>query len=62
MRWRAGTAVVLPEDDATQRHRQLGHGRPGYRLDGILLRGLSSLGSGPMLTIRIDLDTPGKPT
>ncbi len=56
MRWRAGTAHPMPADDARERHRRLGRGRPGYRLDGILLRGLSSLGSGRMLTIRIDLD------
>jgi deazaflavin-dependent oxidoreductase (nitroreductase family) len=57
-RWYSGTAHPMPEDDARQRHRQLGRGRPGYRLDGILLRRLASLGSGRMLTIRIDLDPP----
>jgi deazaflavin-dependent oxidoreductase (nitroreductase family) len=57
-RWRRGTAYLMPEDDARERHRQLGRGRPGYRLDGILLRGLATLGSGTMLTIRIELD-PG---
>ncbi|HLX51820.1 MAG TPA: hypothetical protein VKS82_26120 [Streptosporangiaceae bacterium] len=36
------------------RHRQLGRGRPLYRLDGILLRRLA--GDGDMLTVRIDLD------
>lgn len=55
-RWYSGTAQPLPEDDAASRHRELGRGRPGYRLDGILLRQLSRLGPGPMLTIRIDLD------
>lgn len=59
MTWRSGTAHVMPEDDARERHRQLGRGRPGYRLDGILLRGLSSLGSGRMLTVRIDLARSG---
>lgn len=54
MRWRSGTAHPLPDDDARARHRTLGHGRPGYRLDGILLRGLAA--GGDMLTIRIDLD------
>ena len=54
MRWRTGTAWTLPNDDAGARHRRLGGGRPGYRLDGILLRALAA---GPeMLTIRIDLD------
>ena len=56
MRWHSGTATPMPEDDAEARHRQLGRGRPGYRLDGILLRNLSRLGPGRMLTIRIDLD------
>lgn len=56
MRWRSGTAHALPGDDARQRHRELGKGRPGYQLDGILLKALSRLGSGQMLTIRIDLD------
>jgi deazaflavin-dependent oxidoreductase (nitroreductase family) len=54
MRWRAGTARVLPEDDACARHRLLGRGRPFYRLDGIMLRRLAA--GGDMLTIRIDLD------
>jgi deazaflavin-dependent oxidoreductase (nitroreductase family) len=56
LRWYSGTAHPLPEDDAERRHRELGDGRPGYRLDGILLRRLSRLGPGRMLTIRIDLD------
>src|ERR1700753_2069442 len=43
MTWRAGTAHLLPEDDAEARHRQLGRGGPGYQLDGVLLRGRSSL-------------------
>ena len=53
-RWRPGTAVPLHDDDASARHRVLGRGRPGYRLDGILLRRLA--GGSRMLTIRIDLD------
>ncbi|MGH9083539.1 MAG: nitroreductase/quinone reductase family protein [Acidimicrobiales bacterium] len=51
--WRTGTAQPLPEDDAAERHRWLGRGRPLYRLDGILLRALDQ---GHMLTVRIDLD------
>lgn len=51
---RTGTAHPLPDDDTRARHRQLGVGRPGYRLDGILLRTLAA--GRPMLTIRIDLD------
>lgn len=52
--WRAGTAHLLPDDDAHARHRRLGRGRPGYRLDGLVLRRLAA--GGDMLTIRIDLD------
>lgn len=53
MRWRTGTAHPLPDDDPHERHRQLGRGRPGYRLDGIALRALDI---GAMLTVRIDLE------
>lgn len=54
--WRTGTARALPDDDAWARHRQLGQGRPFYRLDGILLRRLAA--GGRLLTVRIDLDEP----
>ncbi|MGI8412104.1 MAG: nitroreductase/quinone reductase family protein [Solirubrobacteraceae bacterium] len=54
MRWRAGTAHPTPDDDAGARHGRLGRGRPGYRLDGILLRALAT--DTRMLTIRIQLD------
>ena len=57
MRWHSGTAHPMPEDDARERHRRLGTGRPGYRLDGILLRALAALENGHMLTVRIDLDS-----
>lgn len=56
VRSRTGTARLLPEDDASERHRRLGDGRPGYRLDGVLLRALARLGRSEMLTVRIDLD------
>jgi deazaflavin-dependent oxidoreductase (nitroreductase family) len=59
MRWRAGIAHLIPEDDAPARHRQLGRGRPGYRADGILLRMLAATGDSNMLTVRIDLDPMG---
>jgi deazaflavin-dependent oxidoreductase (nitroreductase family) len=36
--WRTGTAHPIPDDDARARHHRLGSGRPGYRLDGILMR------------------------
>jgi deazaflavin-dependent oxidoreductase (nitroreductase family) len=54
MRWRTGTAHLLPDDDPVARHHLLGQGRPGYRLDGYFLRRLAA--DGRMLTIRIDLD------
>jgi deazaflavin-dependent oxidoreductase (nitroreductase family) len=57
MGWHSGTAHLMPEDDARARHRNLGTGRPGYRLDGILLRALAALENGHMLTVRIDLDS-----
>jgi deazaflavin-dependent oxidoreductase (nitroreductase family) len=57
IRWHSGTAQLMPEDDARARHRRLGSGRPGYRLDGIALRALASLANGQMLTVRIDLDS-----
>jgi deazaflavin-dependent oxidoreductase (nitroreductase family) len=59
MRWHSGTAHLMAEDDARARHHQLGGGRPGYRLDGILLRALAALENGQMLTVRVDLDTDG---
>lgn len=52
LRWRSGTAQPLPGDDARARQRELGRGRLGYRLDGLLLRGLAT----EMTTVRIDLD------
>jgi deazaflavin-dependent oxidoreductase (nitroreductase family) len=58
MSWRSGTAHLMPEDDAHARHHRLGRGRPGYRLDGVLLRGLSLVEDGQMLTVRIELDRP----
>lgn len=51
-RWRAGTAHPLWDDDAAARHRELGRGRLGYRLDGLLLRGTAT----DLSTIRIDLE------
>ena len=56
MRWRVGRAQPMPGDDARERHRRLGRGRPGYRLDGILLRSLSALAGTDLLTVRIDLE------
>jgi deazaflavin-dependent oxidoreductase (nitroreductase family) len=56
MNWRTGVAHPMPDDDPYQRHRQLGRGRPGYRLDGILLRRLAAREGRSMLTVRIDLE------
>lgn len=52
LRWRTGTATPLYDDDARARHRELGRGHLGYRLDGLLLRGTST----QLTTVRIDLD------
>jgi deazaflavin-dependent oxidoreductase (nitroreductase family) len=52
LRWRAGTAHPLLDDDARARHRRLGRGRPGYRLDGLVLRSTATA----LTTVRIDLD------
>lgn len=49
--WRTGTAHPMPNDDARARHRQLGRGRLGYRLDGLLLRALAT----DLTTVRVDL-------
>lgn len=51
-RWRTGTAQPLWDDDAAARHRELGRGRLGYGLDGLLLRGTAT----ELTTIRIDLE------
>jgi deazaflavin-dependent oxidoreductase (nitroreductase family) len=48
-RWRAGTAVLLPEDDARERLRRL------PRANSFLVRTLGT----QLLTVRIDLEQPG---
>lgn len=60
MQWRSGIARLMRDDDARERQRQLGRGRPGYRLDGVLLRSLAALERGRMLTVRIDLEAPSR--
>jgi deazaflavin-dependent oxidoreductase (nitroreductase family) len=54
-RWRAGRAVVLPDDDGYARRRLLDR-RNGFigRVDGIAFRAAATA----PLTIRIDLDPP----
>jgi deazaflavin-dependent oxidoreductase (nitroreductase family) len=51
LRWRAGVAHLLPQDDTRARQRELGRGRLGYRLDALLLRALAT----ELLTVRIEL-------
>ena len=52
LRWRTGTASLVPGDDSLARQRELGRGRLGYRLDAMLMRALAT----DLTTIRIDLD------
>jgi deazaflavin-dependent oxidoreductase (nitroreductase family) len=52
LRWRSGTANPMYDDKAKARHRELGRGRLGYWLDGLILRS----GATQMTTVRIDLD------
>jgi deazaflavin-dependent oxidoreductase (nitroreductase family) len=53
LRWRSGTAQVMPEDDARARQRELSRGRLGYRLDALILRSLAT----ELTTVRIEMDT-----
>ena len=46
--WHRGTAVLLPDDDASQRLKQL------PRFNSLMVRSLGT----DLLTIRIDLDRP----
>ncbi len=52
LHWRSGVAQPLPGDDARARHRELGRGRFGYWLDGLVLRA----GATHPTTVRVDLD------
>jgi hypothetical protein len=51
-RWRAGTAVPLPEDDPRERQRILGRHRIGRRLNDVAVRSLGT----DLLSVRIDLE------
>jgi len=53
LRWRDGVAVPLPDDDARARQRELGRGRLGYKLDGVLLRAVAT----DLMTIRVNLES-----
>jgi deazaflavin-dependent oxidoreductase (nitroreductase family) len=57
LRWREGTAHVLPGDDPRERQRTLARGKPGRRLNAFVVRTMGT----ELLTIRIDLDPPGRP-
>jgi deazaflavin-dependent oxidoreductase (nitroreductase family) len=48
-RWRTGTAVVLPEDDAHERQRRIGR-----RFNAAVVRMMGT----DLLTVRVDLEPP----
>jgi deazaflavin-dependent oxidoreductase (nitroreductase family) len=52
LRWRTGTAHILPGDDPRERQRVLGKGHPLRALNALAVRALST----ELLTVRIDLD------
>ena len=51
-KWRAGTAVTMPEDDPRERQRIMGERRRGTKLNSAAVRGFGT----DLLTVRIDLD------
>ena len=57
LRWRPGIAPPLYSDDARARSLQLGRGRIGYRVDGLLLRSVAT----QLTTVRIDLEPTAGP-
>jgi deazaflavin-dependent oxidoreductase (nitroreductase family) len=52
MRWRAGTAHLLPDDDPRERQRAMSRGRLGVRLNAAAVRAFGT----SLMTVRIDLD------
>lgn len=52
LRWRGGTAQILPGDDPRERQRTLGKGHPLRAFNALAVRGMGT----ELLTIRIDLD------
>ena len=50
--WRQGTATVLADDDWRARLRALGQGRPGLKMNGVVVRTMAT----EPATVRIDLD------
>jgi len=51
LRWRPGTAHLMPEDDPRERQRAIGRGHPLRALNALWVRGLGT----ELLTLRIDL-------
>jgi deazaflavin-dependent oxidoreductase (nitroreductase family) len=51
-RWRPGLAQVLPDDDVRERQRAISRGKPGRRLNALVVRTLGT----DLLTVRIDLE------
>jgi deazaflavin-dependent oxidoreductase (nitroreductase family) len=56
IRWRTGTAHLLPDHDPRACQRMLSRGRPDRALNALVVRVLGT----DLLTVRIDLD-PGQP-
>ena len=56
-RWRAGTAHLLPDDDARERLRTLARARFGARANLAVVRLVGT----DLLTIRIDLEPAPRP-
>ncbi len=52
LRWRTGTAQVMPDDDPHERQRTIARGHPLRALNAAWVRGLGT----ELLTVRIDLD------
>jgi len=52
LRWRNGTAQILPEDDPRQRQQALAKGHPLRALNALAVRGFST----ELLSVRIVLD------
>ena len=56
LRWRTGTAEVMPNDDPRERQRTLGRRHPLRALNALAVRGLGT----ELLTVRIALDPIGE--
>lgn len=58
LRWRNGTAHLLPADDPRERQKALSRGHPMRALNALAVRGFGT----ELMTIRIDLDPDGTRT